>query len=152
MAPLNAGREEWQTIIRKGDFEHNVEILKSNEDGEIADLRSATSENNEKNPCPRFKTLHKHLKECKRTKTGTEDHLTQPLASSRALLGMAVSDGCFEQVYRLLLANMHRVELHLVIRNDEERFMSLAQLNLQHKDDERHSDIRCVALLRFYSN
>ena len=140
-------REEWQTIIRKIDFEHNIKLLISNDDGEIANLRSA-NENKEKVPCPRCfgflssKTLHKHLKECKlSTTTDGEDRLSQPLAFSRALLGMVLSDGRSQEVHKALLANMHRDELHLVIRKDES-LMLLAQVHLQHKDDERHSDIR----------
>ena len=102
-------------------------------------------ENDSKVPCPHcfgfFKAtkLHRHISE--RCPAYSEEKVTKPLSSGRALLCVELCGGKFEEVHRHIIFKMvKRDEVFLVLRNDD-TLLLYAATQMQTKEEDRYNDI-----------
>ena len=140
-------RNAWQSIIRRGDYEVNIERLKKDGESNLLVTRS-TNENRDAVPCTfcygifNARTIYKHKRGCFLSKGDQTVEVKSGVKSSRAFLDAAItSDENFKVVHNLLLCKMKRDVLHIVIRNDSTLLM-YGVVQLKKKDKLRYADIR----------
>ena len=141
-------------LMRKGDYESNINALKNHSTDLIVVRSSKIGTSLDGVPCPHCfgfmqpQYIHKHVKACHLA--GKEKASKVPLKTSRFLLCTSLTDGRFRDVHTKIMNKMNRDELHLLIRNDN-TLLLYAAVELQKKEKCRYHDIRyslrCLARL-----
>lgn len=86
-------------------------------------------------------TLYKHEQACMQRAENSGSNTALSLRSSWVLLNVAVANGSFDDVCKLLLSNVNRDESHITIRNDQSLLLYGA-VQLRKTGPCRYGDIR----------
>lgn len=138
-------KDRWKSIIRKGDYEFNLEAQKN--DSRLLVVRQEKNQETLESsylPCTscygyfKYRKLYKHVKKCPFA-TKEDKESSRNLAASRALL--TANNSRFLDVHKLILSSMRRDNKYLIIKNDETLLLQAAA-NLQAKEKERYPDIK----------
>lgn len=137
-------REEWQKIIRKGDYQANLDSLRNGATNFVV-VREGKQKNDEYIPCPHCcgffstKMLYKHSNICFMKRSEGRDKF--PVSVGRAMLSSAIVTNKFSDLNSLVLDKMKKDNLYLLIKND--KYLCLyGHIQMQQKEKVRYHDIR----------
>ena len=142
-------RNASQKIIRQGDFNANIEMMKRYHPPQFLVRRSGCNRDG-RTPCSMCKVcfkdslLYKHVKTCFMRDQVDGKH------SGHTLLNTELAEDKFCELFSNILSRMKRDEYHLHVRNDP-LLIQFGTLEMQKRDKDRYNDIsytlRCIAKL-----
>ena len=142
-------RNASQKIIRQGDFNANIEMMKRYHPPQFLVRRSGCNGDG-RTPCSMCKgcfkdsLLYKHVKTCFMRDQVDGKH------SGHTLLNTELAEDKFCELFSNILSRMKRDEYHLHVRNDP-LLIQFGTLEMQKRDKDRYNDIsytlRCIAKL-----
>ena len=145
-------RNAWQKIIRQGDFDANIEMMKKYHPPQFL-FRRSDSNGDDRIPdsmCKGFfkdSLLYKHVKTCFMGDQIGGKHST---FTGRTLLNTELAEDKFREFFSNILSRMKKDEYHLHVRNDP-LLIQFGTLEMQKREKDRYNDIsytlRCIAKL-----